>query len=251
MTEPFLLFDGQPISLSEALNYLQTAGKLQEFVVEVLRQYIIEKEIERREDLPVSSEIVEQAVIDFRIANQLTDAENFKQWLTDQGLDHVSFHRRVGANFKVEALKTKIAEARLSEYFIERKLFLDKIVLSRIVVESRELAEELLCQIEEGASFENLAQEYSIADDRIFKGMMGLVSRGAMPDKLRAEIDKIGEGGLVGPLEFEERWGVFRVERLQFASLEDKQIKQSLENELFEQWIGEKLRTTPIKLQVT
>jgi parvulin-like peptidyl-prolyl isomerase len=251
MTEPFLLFDEQPISLSEALNYLQTAGKLQEFVVEVLRQYIIEKEIERREDLLVGSEIVEQAVIDFRIANQLTDPENFKQWLTEQGLDHTSFHRRVGANFKVEALRTKIAEARLSEYFIERKLFLDKIVLSRIVVESRELAEELLCQIEEGASFENLAQEYSIADDRIFKGMMGLVSRGSMPDKLRAEIDKIGEGGLVGPLEFEERWGVFRVEKLQFASLEDKQIKQSLENELFEQWIGEKLRTTPIKLQVS
>jgi parvulin-like peptidyl-prolyl isomerase len=248
--EPLLVFADEPISLAQALNYLQNAGKLQNFVIEILRQHLIEQEIERREDLEVSSEIVEQAVIDFRLQNQLTEPEKFKEWLAAQNLDYVTFHKRVSANFKMEALRSKIAEGRLSEYFIERKLILDKIVLSRIVVDSKELAEELCAQIEEGESFENLAQEYSLADDRIFKGMMGLVSRGAMPDQLRSLVDKSSEGEVIGPLAFEGSWGIFRVEKFQPASLEDRQIKQGLEAELFEQWIAERLRTTPIKLQV-
>jgi parvulin-like peptidyl-prolyl isomerase len=248
--EPLLVFADEPISLAQALNYLQNAGKLQNFVIEILRQHLIEQEIERREDLEVSSEIVEQAVIDFRLQNQLTEPEKFKEWLAAQNLDYVTFHKRISANFKMEALRSKIAERRLSEYFIEKKLVLDKIVLSRIVVDSKELAEELCAQIEEGESFESLAQEYSLAEDRIFKGMMGLVSRGAMPDQLRSLVDKSSEGEVIGPLEFAGSWGIFRVEKFQPASLEDRQIKQGLEAELFEQWIAEKLRTTPIKLQV-
>jgi parvulin-like peptidyl-prolyl isomerase len=56
-------------------------------------------------------------------------------------------------------------------------------------VNEQELAEELASQIEEGASFDQLAREYSIADDRVLNGMMGPVSRGALPDILRASVD--------------------------------------------------------------
>jgi parvulin-like peptidyl-prolyl isomerase len=246
----FLTFGEQPISLKQALNYLQEAGKLQGFIIDILRQHLIEQEIETRTDLNVSPALTEQAVIDFRLQNQLTDPEKFQQWLASQGIDYDIFHKRISYNFKLEALKNKIALPKLQEYFIERKLLLDKVVLSRIIVDRQELAEELKCQLEEGTPFEELARDYSLADDRIFKGMMGLVSRGSMPDKLRLAIDIAQEGESIGPLEFEGKWALFRVEKFQPASLEDKQLQQGLQNELFEQWIADKLRETPIKLQV-
>jgi parvulin-like peptidyl-prolyl isomerase len=111
----------------------------------------------------------------------LTDQKVFQDWLTRNGITYEVFHSQIVGRFKLEKLKAQVTEPRLQEHFIERKVFLDRIVLSRIVVNSKELAEELHTQITEGASFEDLAREYSTADERIANGMMGAVSRGTLP----------------------------------------------------------------------
>lgn len=247
--EPFLSIGEQHISLAQALKYLQSSGKWQEFIIEILRQYLIEQELETRA-VDISPALTEQAIIDFRLQQQLADPKQFQAWLASQGTDFNSFHHQISFGFKLNQLKAQIAEPKLPEYFIERKLFLDRVVISRIIVAEPELAEELGSQIEEGSSFEQLAREYSLADDRIVNGMMGPVSRGTMPDVLRAAVDLASPGDLVGPLELEGRWGLFRVEYLLPASIEDAQLKQSLENELFERWLAEKLQRLNVKLEV-
>ena len=80
--------------------------------------------------------------------------------------------------------------------------------------------------------------------------MMGPVSRGTMPDKLRSAVDIASPGDILGPVELEERYGLFRVEQLLPASLEDTQLKQALQNELFEKWLAEKIQKLTVKLQV-
>lgn len=247
----FLIVDEQPISLKQALMYLQSAGKLGGFVQEILRQYILEQELKARDNLNINPAMIEQAVIDFRLQNQLSDPKVFQEWLVKNGTDYTAFHTQVASGFKLGALKAQITESKLQEYFIERKIFLDRVVLSRIIVNQAELAEELRSQIEEGTSFEQLAKEYSLAEDRIVNGMMGPLSRGAIPDILRAAVDLVSPGELVGPLEIDGRWGLFRVEQVLPASLEDPQLKQALQNELFEKWLAQKLQTLSVKLQVS
>jgi len=63
----------------------------------------------------------------------------------------------------------------------------------------------------EGARFEQLAQEYSLTDERIVNGMMGPVSRGQMPDFLRALVDLSSPGELIGPIEIEGWYCLFRL----------------------------------------
>ena len=246
----FLTVDDRLISVQQAVKYLQLSGKLGQFIKDILRQDVIEQEIQTRKEIELSPAITEQAIIDFRIKNQLSDPQKFQDWLNNSGIDYDLFHSTVAFGFKLEKLKSAIAEPKLAEYFIERKIFLDRVVLSRIIVDNRELAEELHTQIEEGTSFEQLAREYSLADDRIVNGMMGPVSRGTMPDKLRAAVDVASSGDILGPIELEERYGLFRVEQLLPASLEDTQIKQALQNELFEKWLAEKIQKLTVKLQV-
>ncbi len=250
-SKALLIVDEQPLSLRQCLRYLQMAGKLQGFIGDILRQYVLERELETREDLDVNPAIVEQAVVDFRLQNKLTEPQAFQEWLAKNGSNYELFHNQISNSFKLEKLKTQIAEARLQEHFIERKLMLDRVVLSRIVVESKELAEELYTQITEGASFERLAQEYSKSDERIANGMMGPVSRGTMPDILRAAIDSVNPGELVGPMQVENYWAIFRVEQFLPATLEDNQLKLAMQNELFDRWIAEKIQTMTVKLQVT
>jgi len=67
---PFLIVDDQPISLTQALSYLQASGKLQPFILEILRRNILEQE-QTRDDLDISTAVIEQAVIDFRLEQQL------------------------------------------------------------------------------------------------------------------------------------------------------------------------------------
>lgn len=243
-----LTVDDQPIYLNQALRYLHSSGQLQPFVLAIARRNILEQEIQVRKDLNITPETIEQSIIDFRLEQQLTDSKVFQEWLISNGLDYSAFHKQVTFGFKQEKLKVKVTEPKLQEYFIENKIFLDKVVLSRIIVNEQELAEELKSQILEGARFEQLAQEYSIADDRIVNGMMGPISRGQLPESLRVLVDQASPGEVIGPTQHEGWYGLFRVEKFLPASLEG-QLKQDLQNQLFEQWLQEKMQNVTIKLQ--
>jgi parvulin-like peptidyl-prolyl isomerase len=246
----FLTVNNQEIALAEVVKYLQISGRLGNFISDVLRQHVIEQEINTRKDIEISPALIEQTIIDFRLKNQLTDAQKFQEWLTNNGTDYTTFHTSITFNFQLEKLKVLITESKLPEYFIEKKLYLDRVVLSRILVDSQELAEELQTQIEEGSSFEQLAKEYSLADERVFNGMMGPISRGTIPDILRAAVDAATPGKLINPIEIEGRFSLFRLEQIIPASLEDPQLQQSLTNELFEKWLGEKIQNLTVKIQV-
>jgi parvulin-like peptidyl-prolyl isomerase len=246
----FLTVDNQPISIEQAVKYLQSSGKLNQFIGDIIRQYIIDQEINIRDDIDISPALTEQTIIDFRLKNQLTDQQTFQEWLKKNGTDYQTFHSSIAFTFKLDKLKALVTEPKLPEYFIERKLYLDRVVLSRIFVDNRELSEELQTQIEEGGSFEQLAKEYSLTDDRIVNGMMGPLSRGTLPDIVRSAIDAATPGELIGPIEIEGRYGLFRVEQFLPASLDDTQLKQALQNELFEKWLAEKIQKLTVKLQV-
>lgn len=246
----FLLVDDQPISLGQALKYLKSAGKLELVLWEIMRQHVLTQELQILDKDEISVDLIEQMVIDFRLEHQLNSSEIFQQWLASEGLDYATFRKKIAFNFKVERLKARVTQLNVQEYFIEHKINLDRVVLSRLVVEERALAEELQSQIlEDGARFEQLVQEYSVATDRISNGMMGPVSRGAMPDKVRASVDLANPGELIGPLEIEGLWYLFRVENFLPAAL-DETTKQELEDELFEQWLEDKIKRIDAKLQV-
>lgn len=250
-SDTFLFIDDQPISIAQVFRYLQVNRKLDGFIGEIVRQFAIEQELkEHDEALKVTGGTVEQAIIDFRLQQKLTDPKQFQDWLAANGLTYEAFHGQVSYGFKVRKLKEDMVAPKLQEYFMERKVFLDRVVLSRIIVDDKELAEELNSQIQEGTSFESLAREYSLTDDRVMGGMVGPVSRGSMPDILRAAVDTAQEGDVVGPLGLENRWGLFRIEAFLPASMDDLKVKQSLEDELFEQWLAEKMQKLPIRLQL-
>ena len=131
----FLSVDDAPLTLGQALRYLESSGKLESFLWEIIRQHVIEQELQVQQDLVISSDVIDQVVMDFRLENQLTSYESFQQWLASEKIDSATFRQRIASNLKLERLKTTVTEPNLQEYFIERKLFLDQVVLSRLVVE--------------------------------------------------------------------------------------------------------------------
>lgn len=246
-----LTVNEQSISLSQALRYLQGAGKLQQFLADILRPYVIDQELESRTDISATDEEVQQAIINFRLQQQLNDQQKFEQWLQRSGLNYPSFQAEISKSIKREKLRQILTAPQLEAYFLERKLYLDSVVLSRIVVTDKELADTLYRNItKDKISFEQLAKQHSITDDRNFNGMMGAVSIGTLPDAVRVALNSALIGEIVGPLEIDGYWCLFRYEEAITASLENPKLKQRLQNELFERWLAATINQLQVKLDV-
>jgi len=210
----FLTIDGVTLSLEQSLGYLRTAGKLSTVVLEIAQQYLLENEI--------------------------------KALLTN-GITYADFKQQVSFRIKQENLKEKVTELKVQKYFVQNKENLDRVVLSRIVVQHPEIAEDLKAQLEQGADFAHLAKQYSTVDDAVVGGVMGPVIRAQMPEMVRKATENAQVGQIIGPLQIEGRYCLLKVEQLLPASLEGA-LKRDLENLLFEEWLKEKLQNMNVKL---
>jgi parvulin-like peptidyl-prolyl isomerase len=249
-SQPFLTIDDQSISIGQAIKYLQACGKWNSFLWDILCQHVIEQELQSQDQWSVNPLIIDQTILDFRLEYQIEDPQNFQDWLQKEGLDYPTFRNQMVNNLKIDRLKSNIASPKLQEYFIEQKIFLDQVVLSRLAVDNQELAEELKNQVlEDGVEFEQLVREYSL-EDRELSGMLEPISRGTIPEKLRAAVDLAKPGEIIGPIELDELWFLIRIEQFLSAEL-DELCQQKLEDELFEQWLEETIQTRTIQLQVT
>ena len=246
----FLKVNNQTISLSQAVGYLKASGKFGMFLAEILRQHILEHELAEVEAIDLDTAELEQTIVNFRLEKQLLDQNSFQNWLVKNGISYDNFRQGITNDLKLDKLKIKISQPKLEAYYQQQKPLFDRVVLSRIILSDRELADTLKAAISSGKNqFENLAREYSVSDDRVVNGMMGPVSRGTLPDILKNMVDFAKVGEILGPLEIEGGYGLFRVEQFLDASLEDPKVKQELQNQLFEQWLQEKLQSLEIKLE--
>lgn len=248
---PFIVINGrEQISLAQAFRYLRTSGQLDAVMGEILRQYTLEQTFKDQSEWAIAPAEIQATLQALRDQNGLSDPVVFHNWLDSQQLDEPLLAQRIEFDLKLNRLKARLADAHLQEYFIERKLELDQVVLSRILVGDRDLADELRQQLDEGANFETLAHDYSISDERHFNGMMGLLSRGNLPDVLRATIDVAQPGDVIGPLEIDGTWSLFRLENYLPATLDDPQVQQLLQNELLDDWVLQQLNQMEIEVLV-
>ena len=249
-SQPFLTIDDQPISLAQAISYLRSTGDFQPFLLKIIRQHILETELQTHDDLETDSNIIEQAVIDFRFENQLNDPDRFQEWLKTQGISYADFRHQIAARLKIQKLKADVTAPKLEEYFNATKALLNQVVISRIVVAELDFALNLKNKIlADSSRFEPLAREHSLTNDRLVNGIMEAVSLGQVPSQIREYIITATPGELIGPLEIDERYALLRVERFIPATLEGS-LKRELQDQLFEQWLEEKGQKLTIKMHV-
>jgi parvulin-like peptidyl-prolyl isomerase len=247
---PFLVVDDRSISLNQAVTYLQDSGKFPDFLWEILSRYAIEKELQESLNIEISPAELDQQIMDFRLRYELTASEDFQEWLESEKKTYEDFRRQMQYELQLQSLQKIVTAPKIQEYFVENKIFLDRLVLSQIVVESKEQAEELKSQIsDDGIRFEQIAQEYSIAAESILNGLVGEISRGSMPNELRAVVDTSQVGELLGPVEFDGLFYLLRIEKILPAIL-DKALEHSLGEDIFQQWLNAKVQNMQVQIEI-
>ncbi|MBN8561656.1 MAG: peptidyl-prolyl cis-trans isomerase [Leptolyngbya sp. UWPOB_LEPTO1] len=242
-----LTIDNQSLSLGTVLQYFQLSGKLMPWIRDILEQHIVFQTIQSRNDLNILESEVDQAVINFRINNQLSDADVFEQWLINQGIDFAVLRSRFVIGLKVDKLKALIAEPNLQALFDQQKLALDQVELYYMIAASQEIAEEIQHKIEQESNFEKVAREYALAEEPQVSLVRRTFSLAQLPEDLRAAIAQKQAGDTVGAIEVEQRWCVFRIEAVVPAVLEGE-LKLALQNQLFEQWVADQIQQLSVRL---
>ncbi|USR91485.1 peptidylprolyl isomerase [Phormidium yuhuli AB48] len=250
MTDNFITIDDQAISLKQAIGYLNTTGDLPKFIQRILYRHIIEQTLSHRLDVAVEPQQIEQAIVNFRVQNKLTEPAPFEEWLKSQGLTYESFQKRVSESLRVEVLKQKEISQESRKYFNDNKAALDRIVLSRIVVLAQALAKEIQQQLTNGtATFEALAKQHSVTNDSSLGGLMGTLQMGQLPPEIRGQLAGHGVGDIIGPLEVEGRYTILRIEQILPAAYEGD-LRKQLEERFFAQWLQNQLKDHDIKLNI-
>ncbi|NER37295.1 MAG: hypothetical protein F6J93_25565 [Oscillatoria sp. SIO1A7] len=251
---PFLSINDESISLEKAIFYYlrRNSGLWLRVIDEIKRQYALEKELEQKPEVRATKRTVNRTIGDIQIQTNMLNPNLFNKWLQNQYISYDDFYSQIALSIEIDRFKTQIVqdEEKLKQYFEARKYDLAGIVLSRIVVETKEEGENIKQQLDaEPGRFEQLAQEKSIADDKVMGGWMGVIRRSRLPKHIQDAIkEACSSQKIIGPILSEDRYAILRVDKVLEASLDNESLKQELRNEMFENWLRDKLKTINVSM---
>jgi len=250
-SQALLEINDQSITVFQALAYLANIGEDQSFILKILRQHLIEEELKTRNNVAVDPTHIEQAIVQLRIQNKLISSEYFETWLKEKNMSYDSLRKQIVTRLKVEKLMQKVTESKIETYFETNHKKLEKVALSRIVVASQEEAEKLKIQIlEDNNHFGELAQKYSLTDDRYVNGVMPPLLIIQLPENTQETVLVTTPGTTIGPFSVEGGYCLLRVEQFIPATL-DNLLKQQIRNQIFDQWLAEKLAQCEVRLHIS
>jgi len=249
---PFISIGEQVVSLGQALQYLQQSSKLGPFITEIVGQHMLREELTSRTGLDASIAELESQSQSFREKQNLTDPENFQQWLSEHSLTYSGFHNLIIDGIKLEKLKTQIAQQPTSEYFEQNHETLDQFKLTFIIAKDKEVTTKFRQRIDqEQSSFDEIASECLNESFLKHSDQLGIkqstLRRGQIPEELQVILKSSSVEQLIGPIEIAEHWWLVKVEDVQAAHLEGE-LKQQIEAEFFKKWLVEKMQESSVKL---
>jgi len=245
----FIKIGDDVLSLQEVISYLKDSGNFKQLLSTILREHIVAQELKLRNLSAVDSEI-EQFVLEFRLQNKIVDRTAFEEWLKDNQLTYEKFREQATKGLKFQKLRVEILQDKVEPYFADKHNLFDRLVLSRLVVDSPNLSQNIRDILDRDPSqFKALIAEYSMADDRILEGRMGVFPREQMPAQLQLELGDKSAGDIIGPIVVDGLSCFFKLDQIIPAEL-DNAMRQEIEGRLFEEWLRGKMQGANLQMLV-
>ena len=163
--------------------------------------------------------------------NKIESEEAFNSWKNLNGLNDGRWENFFIRKWQWLFWCINNFEDKVSNYYLERKSFLDLIEYSIIRVKNQNLADELFLRIKEKEeTFEDIASKYSEGPEKKTNGHIGPVPLGKAHPLLAHLLQISEEGKVCSPKNIDSWWVILKKEKLLNTSLNDEIIqKLSLE----------------------
>ena len=189
-----------------------------------------------------AEEIIDQNISSVRLPNQDEFNNIVKRWCSFNGIkseEALNFWKisngLTGEKWEVFIVRKwqwafwciNNFEDKISNYYLERKSYLDMIEYSIIRVKNQNLANELFLRInEKEENFEDIASKYSEGVEKNTNGHIGPVPLGNVHHLLSHLLQISEEGKICSPRMIDNWWVIVRKEKLLNTSLDDEIIQK-------------------------
>jgi PPIC-type PPIASE domain len=230
---PSLQIRDNQISSDRTLKYLADS----QLLPQILREMVVDELIDRvvkTEQIDLTPSVAEWD----RLAAQIAKISPF------QGMNSEQFDAITARTLKLHKFKQAGWGHRVNEYYQSIEHRLHRVVYSVLHVEDGLLAQELFFRVQSGEqSFKSLVQQYSPDPTLVQRGgIVGPISIDKIPAALVQTVTKLHPGELSPLFQLDRYYGFIRLEDWIPATL-DENMRQLLLDELFENWIQERIGT--------
>ncbi|MET3290912.1 UNVERIFIED_CONTAM: parvulin-like peptidyl-prolyl isomerase [Brevibacillus sp. OAP136] len=171
-------------------------------------------------------------------------------WLQRRGLVTADLFETAKARLLTEKVKHIVSQNRIDTYFLENRLSFDKANVSQLVIGSREQAQELLFQLEEGEPFFKLAQTYCLnSSSKYDGGFVGWVGRAELSGEEEAFVFGSEAGQAGGPFPSGSCYRLLYVWEVIPAVLTEE-VRLKIADFLFEEWLNEAVKRSNIDVKL-
>jgi parvulin-like peptidyl-prolyl isomerase len=229
------------ITTQHILEQLKISRKIPEIIEQIFTRRIVKSEAER---LGIKVEIPElqEAADLFRAKNRLISARITEKWLELNQLSLDEFETIVHLELLSEKLKQVVLKDKVEQHFYQHQLDFDRVAMSEVILQNKELATELYYSIKEGEiSFRDVATQYITDPDLKRKGgYLGQIKRKDLSAGLRSIFSVTTYPQILKPIATAQGFHLIWVEEIVKATLEPE-IYEKIQSQLFTELLREKI----------
>lgn len=183
---------------------------------ELIRQYAAQHTIAN------TDEQLQVAADEWRYQLGLEAVDKLNVWLKSNHQTALSLQNALDGMLLRNKVRNAIPPSEIEAYFADHRSAFDRVELYSIRVETLEQAQELSAQItEEGANFHVVAMEHSTDEEtRPRGGYVGTLARSDVTAAIEAAVFQAQAGDIVGPLQTDNGYNLFKVSAVHKADLE-------------------------------
>jgi len=229
----FISVNGTSVDMKTALQWQLVMGNTDFTDATVKNAAVVQ--YARANDLSASAEEIQEFFGNVRYDLELEKADDFNIWLKTNNLDLKTVQDVCEIGVLRNKIRASVSDADVEAHFTLNKESYDIANLYSMTVESEDLANELMAQIEDGEdSFVNLALEHSVDGDTFRKGgYVGEVTRETVRGDVEAAVFSASAGALIGPIKDDDGYTLYMVGDLITPELDD--VKEAIRDEMFEE----------------
>jgi len=189
----------------------------------------------------------QEALQTFCAKRGLFSKEQQQAWCQQQQQTPGQMALAAQREYKLSAFQEKTWGEQIESYFLQRKAQLDRVRYSLVRTKDTSLAQEVYFRLnDDGASFSELASQYSEGQESKTGGMVGPVEL-SVPHPILARMLMVSKPGqLWAPTQIGEWLVIARLEQFIPAQF-DAGMRQRLLSEQFQEWLEEQISKTPVE----
>jgi parvulin-like peptidyl-prolyl isomerase len=224
------------------MNFLKREVALKDIYQRVLSQQII-SETAKEKGITVTEAEIQVEADRQRHQKHLESSKATFSWLAEQLMTPEDWEAGINDRLLAVKLAESLFSQEVEKYFIEHQLEFERVLLYQFAVPYFQLAQELLYQIEEHEiSFYEAAHLYDLDEQRRLRcGYAGNLYRWSFQPDIAAVLLGVNPGEVIGPVQSEQSYMLFRVEEFIPAKL-TPETHQIILDRLFQNWLDAELQ---------